>query len=198
MKIQVHQASYLKSALKPEDFPKDGRPEFAFVGRSNVGKSSLLNRMLNRKGLAKTSSTPGKTQTINFFDVNEKMYFVDLPGYGYAKVPKTLKAAWNRHMRDYLFNRESLRMAAVLLDSRHTPTANDVEIIDMLSEAEVPTLLIATKIDKLSRNQRAKQCRAITEKLGLDDADMLIPFSAVTGEGVRPVWEVIGDLLAPE
>ncbi len=193
--MRITSAEYLKSVLKQDDLPKDNRPELAFVGRSNVGKSSLLNTLLRRKGLAKTSSTPGKTQTINFFEINKQFYFVDLPGYGYAKVPKATKDAWNRYMRDYLFNREPLKMAAVLLDARHTPTANDAEMIDMLAEAEVTTLLVATKIDKLSRNQCVKQLQIIKSNLGLEADEYVLPFSSVTGEGVQPMWEIISDIL---
>lgn len=193
--MKIITAEYIKSVLKSDDLPKDNRPEFAFVGRSNVGKSSLLNTLLRRKGLAKTSSTPGKTQTINFFEINKQFYFVDLPGYGYAKVPKAMKDAWNRYMREYLFNREPLKMAAVLLDARHTPTANDAEMIDMLADAEVATLLVATKIDKLNRNQRVKQLQIIKSNLGLESDDYVLPFSSVTGEGVQPMWEIISDIL---
>ena len=193
--MKIITAEYIKSVLKSDDLPKDNRPEFAFVGRSNVGKSSLLNTLLRRKGLAKTSSTPGKTQTINFFEINKQFYFVDLPGYGYAKVPKAMKDAWNRYMREYLFNREPLKMAAVLLDARHTPTANDAEMIDMLADAEVATLLVATKIDKLNRNQRVKQLQIIKSNLGLEADDYVLPFSSVTGEGVQPMWEIISDIL---
>ena len=193
--MKITSAEYLKSVLKQDDLPKDNRPELAFVGRSNVGKSSLLNTLLRRKGLAKTSSTPGKTQTINFFEINKQFYFVDLPGYGYAKVPKATKDAWNRYMRDYLFNREPLKMAAVLLDARHTPTVNDAEMIDMLAEAEVTTLLVATKIDKLSRNQCVKQLQIIKSNLGLEADEYVLPFSSVTGEGVQPMWEIISDIL---
>jgi len=193
--MKIVSAKFIKSALKPEHYPADGRPEFAFVGRSNVGKSSLLNALLARKGLAKTSSTPGKTQTINFFEVNGKFYFVDLPGYGFAKVPKNLKDAWNRVMVDYLKHREPLRMAVALLDARHVPSDNDLHMLELLEEAEVPTLVVATKIDKLKQGERKRNLERLRAALDLDDEAMLIPFSAVTGEGVRPLWSIIEDLI---
>ena len=194
--MKILSATFLKSALKPDDYPRDGRPEFAFVGRSNVGKSSLMNALLGRKGLAKTSGTPGKTQTINFFDINGKFYFVDLPGYGYAKVPKTLKDAWNRVMTQYLRQREPLRMAAVLLDARHVPTDNDLHMLELLENAEVPTLLVATKIDKLKQSERKTNLRRIHEAVGLDEEGLVVPFSAITGEGVRPLWAIIEGMLS--
>jgi len=194
--LKILSATFLKSALKPDDYPRDGRPEFAFVGRSNVGKSSLMNALLGRKGLAKTSGTPGKTQTINFFDINGKFYFVDLPGYGYAKVPKTLKDAWNRVMTQYLRQREPLRMAAVLLDARHVPTDNDLHMLELLENAEVPTLLVATKIDKLKQSERKTNLRRIHEAVGLDEEGLVVPFSAITGEGVRPLWAIIEGMLS--
>ncbi len=194
--MKVTSAQFLKSALRPEDYPRDRRPEIAFVGRSNVGKSSLLNRLLNRKGLAKTSSTPGKTQTINFFDINGTIYFVDLPGYGFAKVPKALKNEWNRVMVEYLKDRETLRLAVVLLDSRHDPSPLDAHMLDLLEDAQTPTLLVATKIDKVSKGRRDAQIQKIRRGLSLDHDVEIIPFSAETGEGVRPLWEIIDRQMA--
>lgn len=188
-------ASFICSALKAEQFPKRGLPEIAFVGRSNVGKSSLLNKLLGRKGLAKTSSKPGKTQTINFFEVEDKWYFVDLPGYGYARVAKSVKEEWSRRMMDYLRNRESLKIVALLLDARHDPTDNDLHMLELLEESEKPTLIIATKADKLKRSLRDKQLKQIRAKLELADDALLIPFSSETGEGTRQVWEIVRDNL---
>ncbi len=189
--MKVLNPTFLKSAMKPEDFPRDGRPEIAFVGRSNVGKSSLLNRLLNRKGLAKTSRTPGKTQTINFFDIDGRLYFVDLPGYGYAKVPLAQKERWNQAMTGYLSGRKPLRLVILLVDSRHAPTDKDVEMLELLDWAEVRTLLVATKTDKLSQSERARNLQSIRDTLNLDKDALLIPFSSATGEGVRPVWDII-------
>lgn len=187
---------FVKSALKPSDYPKDRRPEAAFLGRSNVGKSSLLNALLGRKGLAKTSSTPGKTQTLNFFSVDERLYFVDLPGYGYAAVPKSLKEAWNRVMLDYLREREFLRLGVALVDARHKPSEHDCHMLEILEEAEVPTVIVATKIDKVVRGQRKQQLDLIRKTLGLDSEALIVPFSSVTGEGARELWKVIEEVLA--
>jgi len=193
--MKISSATYVKSALRADQFPRDRRPEIAFAGRSNVGKSSLLNTLLNRRGLAKTSGTPGKTQTINFFDVNRRFYFVDLPGYGYAKVPKAMKEKWRRVMTGYLRRREPLRLVVHLLDVRHAPTDKDLEMLELLDQAMKPTLIVATKVDKLKRSQRAPHLRRVSEGLGLDEDSLVVPFSAVTGEGVRPVWEVIEQYL---
>ncbi len=193
--MRVQSAQFVKSALRPEDYPRDRHPEVAFLGRSNVGKSSLLNTLLTKKGLAKTSSTPGKTQTINFFEVNGQAYFVDLPGYGYAKVPKALKAQWNRVMVAYLRDREPLCLAVALVDARHRPTAQDEHMLEILDQAQVPTLLVATKVDKLKKGQRKKQMDAIRETLTLDTEALILPFSSVTKEGLRELWEVIDSQL---
>ncbi len=191
----VQDVKYVKSALYPEDFPKDRRPEVAFIGRSNVGKSSLLNALLKRKGLAKTSSTPGKTQTINFFDVNGKIYFVDLPGYGYAKVPKSMKDAWNKCMMNYLQKREPLKLIVALMDGRHKPSNNDLHMLELLEEAEIPTIIIATKVDKLSKKERQQNVRRIEQVLELEEAGCVLPFSSLTREGVKELWQVIDDVL---
>lgn len=191
--MQISSAKFVLSALDPEQYPRDRRPEFAFVGRSNVGKSTLLNTLLGKKGLAKTSGTPGKTQTLNFFDVNEKLYFVDLPGYGFAKVPKSMKETWNKVMMEYLRSREPLRMVASLVDSRHKPSPLDVEMLHLLEEAEVPTLVVATKIDKLKRSQRHRSLQLIRETLGLEKDMLVLPFSAETREGYKELWQVIDD-----
>jgi GTP-binding protein len=191
--MKVLSAKYIKSAMRPEEYPRIGHPAFAFVGRSNVGEAALLNSLLRQKGLAKTSSTPGKTQTINFFEVNEKVFFVDLPGYGFAKVPKSLKAEWNRVMMGYLEEREPLRMVAALLDARHKPSDKDVHMLQLLEQAAVPTLLVATKVDKLKKSERSRNLNLIRKTLELGGDAMVIPFSAVTGEGTRELWEIIDE-----
>lgn len=193
--MRVVSAKFLLSAMEARQFPRDGRPEFAFAGRSNVGKSSLLNRLLNRKGLAKTSSTPGKTQTINFFDVNERIYLVDLPGYGFAKVPLALKNQWQALMAGYLREREPLRLVVQLLDARHPPSDKDIEMLELLDAAEVPTLLVATKVDKLKRSQRQARLNEIRKTLELDEEALIIPASSETGEGIPDIWSVIEDNL---
>ncbi len=192
--MKVVSAKFVKSAVRLAQYPTDGRPEFAFVGRSNVGKSTLLNMLLNRKGLAKTSKTPGKTQTINFFDVNGHIYFVDLPGYGYAKVSKAAKQRWERVMTDYLRKREPLRLVVQLLDARHEPSDRDHEMLELLDRAEAPTLIVATKVDKLKRAKRDTSLAAIRKSLELDEDALIVPCSALTGEGKRELWRVMDDL----
>ncbi len=194
--MKVKSAQFLKSAMRPDQYPNDGRPEIAFAGRSNVGKSTLLNNLLGKKGLAKTSGRPGKTQTVNFFDINKSVYFVDLPGYGYAKVPKTLKAEWGRVMTAYLADREPLRLVVHLVDARHKPTGQDLDMLELLDHAEVPTLVVATKIDKLKRGQRAQNLASIRKILDLDREALILPVSGTSGEGLRELWGIIDDVIA--
>ncbi len=189
--MRIPEAVFICSALLPEQFPKTSRPEIAFMGRSNVGKSSLLNALLRRKELARTSGKPGKTQTLNFFEVGGRWYFVDLPGYGYAQVPKSVKNEWGKRMLDYLRTRETLRMAVLLLDARHAPTENDQQMLDLLEESEKPTLILATKIDKVAGGVRHRQLNTIRRHLGLDEESLIIPVSSHTGEGLQEVWEII-------
>lgn len=194
--MKIDTVEFVKSALRPEDYPRDGRPEIAFVGRSNVGKSTLMNTLLNRKGIARTSATPGKTQTINFFAVNGKFYFVDLPGYGFAKVPKHLKEHWLRVMTQYLLERTALRLVVALVDARHDASPKDADVLHLLEDAERPTLVVATKIDKLKRGQRKRHLDRIRIGLGLDEDALIVPFSGITREGVSQTWRVIDTLLA--
>lgn len=186
---------FIRSVYHLDQCPKDGLPEIAFVGRSNVGKSSLLNCLLSRKGLAKTSSRPGKTQALNFFQFEKKSYFVDLPGYGFAKVPLQMKKDWNKVMYTYLQERPALAMVIQLIDSRHKPTEKDLDMLSILDEAQVPTLLVATKIDKLKRGERHKNLNIIQKTFGLDDDAVIIPFSSETGEGRKELWEYINDIV---
>ncbi|MFO7775997.1 MAG: ribosome biogenesis GTP-binding protein YihA/YsxC [Candidatus Hydrogenedentota bacterium] len=186
----------MKSVLNLSDCPPEGRPEFAFAGRSNVGKSSLLNTLLNRRGLAKTSKTPGKTRTLNFFDVNGELYLVDLPGYGYAKAPKALQANWGKAITTYLRERKSLRLVVHLLDARHEPTQRDHELLDMLDAFARPVVLVATKVDKLKQKDRATLENRLRKNLALDDSALIIPFSCMSGEGKRPLWEVLESMTA--
>jgi len=193
--MRITEAEFVKSAIDPRAYPKDGRPEIAFVGRSNVGKSSLMNHLLGRKGLAKTSSTPGKTQLLNFFSINHKYYFVDLPGYGYAKVPKAVKEKWGRVLTNYLSTRHELRLVVVLVDSRHKPSPLDLEMLDMLDQAARPAVIIATKADKLKSSQRARQFKVLREGLELDPDALLIPYSIVDNRGRRELWAVLEEVL---
>jgi len=191
--MKVVSSHFVKSALHPVDYPKDGRAEVAFAGRSNVGKSTLLNTLLNRKGLAKTSRTPGKTRTVNFFSVNEAVYFVDLPGYGFARVSKSMQATWQKTITAYLFRRAPLRLAVHLIDARHPPMARDVDLLALLDQAHVPTVIVATKVDKLKQSQHRRLEETFRAVLELDDEALIIPFSAVTGEGRKALWDVIDD-----
>ncbi len=184
-----------KSILDIKDIPRDRKPEIAFAGKSNVGKSSLLNTLWGQKNLAKTSNTPGKTRTINFFEVNKKFYMVDLPGYGYAEVPLQMKEQWNKVMFDYLTKSECLKLVVVLIDSRHGPGEKDHLLLDFLEEHAIPTLLVATKIDKLGNAERKIQLIKIRKELNLDEDALLIPFSSKTREGVAPLWKIIQEIL---
>lgn len=189
--MKIASASYVKSAMRPDQYPNDGRPEIAFVGRSNVGKSTMLNVLLNKKGLAKTSKTPGKTQTVNFFDVNSKYYFVDLPGYGYARVSKEMRQQWASVMTAYLTAQRPLRLVIALMDSRHKPADQDLDLLDLLEQAEAPSLIVATKCDKLRPKEIGAASATIRKALGLDDDAAIVPFSAHSKQGLREVWNII-------
>lgn len=173
-------ARFVKSATRPDDFPRDQRPEIAFCGRSNIGKSSLLNTLTNTHGLARTSSSPGRTQTINFFLVDEQMYFVDLPGYGYAKVPKAVKENWGTMIESYLHSRNQLKLALMLVDSRMPPTDSDLMMKNWLDHRSVPNAVVLTKVDKISKNELHQALRKSALLLNTKE---IIPFSAVTGFG---------------
>lgn len=194
--MKIKSATYLKSALRLEDCPKDVRPEISFSGRSNVGKSSLLNCVLNKRGLAQVSKTPGKTRTLNFFDVNKKFYFVDLPGYGFAKVSFALKDEWGEAITRYLQERKQLALCVQLVDARHKPTALDRDMIELLADGETPMLIVATKADKLAKNEREKAVERICKGLGIDDPDHVLLFSSLTGEGVGPFWRALNDVVS--
>lgn len=171
-----------------------GQPEAAFAGRSNVGKSSLINCLLNRKNLARTSSSPGKTQTINFYHVNDTMYLVDLPGYGYAKASEEIKAKWGRMIERYLKNSRNLKGVFLLLDIRHEPSANDKEMYAWIKENGFLPVIIATKLDKIKRSQKEKQLKMIREALKADKSTVIIPFSAQTRDGRDEIWDAIARL----
>jgi GTP-binding protein len=178
--VKISSTRFVKSATRPDDFPRDQRPEIAFCGRSNIGKSSLLNTLTNVHGLARTSSSPGRTQTINFFLVDERMYFVDLPGYGYAKVPKSVKETWGAMIEGYLRNRAQLKLILMLVDSRMAPTESDLLMKQWLDRHRIPNAVVLTKIDKVSQNQLNQALRTSVQTLNTKE---IIPFSAVTGRG---------------
>ena len=175
--------------------PETGRSEVAFAGKSNVGKSSLINGLMNRKSLARTSSQPGKTQTINFYNVNDAMYLVDLPGYGYAKVSVSEKEKWGKMIERYLHTSKTLKAVFLLIDIRHDPSANDKQMYDWILHNGYEPIIIATKLDKLKRSQVQKNIKAIRDGLGLRSGSRLIPFSAETKQGREEIWALIDELI---
>jgi GTP-binding protein len=182
------EAEHITSSARPEQFPAESLPEIAFLGRSNVGKSSLLNCLTGKKGLAFTSSKPGCTQLINFFRVNGEMHFVDLPGYGYARVPLEVKARWKSLIESYLLERSTLAAVVVLLDSRRGWMEQDLELKSWLEFQSIPFLVVATKIDKLNQKEQYRSLTSISKELSGSE---LFPFSAVTGRGAREIWQAI-------
>jgi GTP-binding protein len=191
--MRVTSATFVKSATSPEHYPRDGRPEIAFMGRSNVGKSSLINSLLGFKGLARTSSTPGRTQLINFFLINDAFYFVDLPGYGYARVPRDVKKHWGPMVEKYLATRPGLVLSILITDSRHEPTELDLLMKKWLEARGKPFITVATKADKLSSNQlRASLVRASA----VVGSNQLVAYSAVTGSGAARLWKEITTRIA--
>lgn len=173
--------------------PENQRPEVAFAGKSNVGKSSMINALVNRKALARTSGQPGKTQTVNFYNVNQELYLVDLPGYGFAKISQTEKEKWGRMIENYLHSSRQLRAVFLLVDIRHEPGANDKTMYDWICYQGYEPVIIATKMDKIKRSQIQKQIKLIREGLGTKPETLIIPFSAETKQGREELWQVIED-----
>lgn len=171
--------------------PENDKPEVAFAGKSNVGKSSLINALMNRKAYARTSAQPGKTQTINFYNINNDLYYVDLPGYGYAKVSRTEQEKWGQMVERYLNQSKQLKQVFLLVDIRHTPSANDKNMYDWITYHGYKPVIIATKLDKINRSQIGKQVKAIRAGLGMDAGSEVIPFSALTKQGRDEIWERI-------
>ncbi len=188
-------AELLKTAVRYDQYPPSDMPEIALVGRSNVGKSSLINCLTNRKNLARTSSTPGKTATINFYSIGDRYRLVDLPGYGYAKRSKEERESWGRMIEGYLAKRENLVRVIQLVDARHKPTADDKMMLDWINNYGYEPLLVATKLDKLKKSQVEKNLTEIYNELELGDDAVLIPFSAETREGRENVLELIDYIL---
>ena len=175
--------------------PDNQLPEIAFAGKSNVGKSSLINAMMNRKSLARTSSQPGKTQTINFYNINDAMYLVDLPGYGYAKVAESEKVKWGKMIENYLHTSKQLKAVFLLIDIRHTPGTNDKTMYDWIVYQGYKPIIIATKLDKLKRSQVQKALKEVRTGLGLNADDIVIPFSAETKQGRDEIWALMDELI---
>lgn len=194
--MKITSAEFIKSAFNESHWTTDGLPEIAFLGRSNVGKSSLINSLLQRKGLARTSNTPGRTQSINFFLINEQFYFVDLPGYGYAKVSKTMRADWGKMAEEYLAERGELALSVQLIDSRHSPTELDRQLHEWLVYHQKNHVIVATKADKLSSNKLKKSLQEIEAAIGTESK--IIPFSSQTGKGRDALWQEIGKALKGE
>lgn len=188
--MKIKSAEFVTSAVTPSQYPPEKRGEIAFAGRSNVGKSSLINKILGVKKLVKTSSTPGRTQLINFFSINEEVYFVDLPGYGYAKVPVQVQKKWGPMVETYLKHRSSLGAVVVVLDIRRMPNEGDQNLMDWLAYYGIPHLPVLTKADKLKRGKQVEQRGKIAEALDLDPASTLL-FSASTGMGKDVLWEAL-------
>lgn len=193
--MKVNSAEIVISAVRPNQYPEGNLPEFALAGRSNVGKSSFINKMLNRKSLARISSKPGKTQTLNFYLINEILHFVDVPGYGYAKVSKSEREAWGKMIETYITSREQLRAMLLIVDLRHPPSKDDVMMYDFLKHHEIPVIIIATKADKIPKSKWQKHIKITKETLDLDPDDMIILFSSETGEGKDKAWSVLGSLM---
>ena len=175
--------------------PDNALPEFAFAGKSNVGKSSLINALINRKSLARTSSQPGKTQTINFYNVEDALYFVDLPGYGYAKVSQEIKEKWGKMIERYLQKSKQLKLVFLLIDIRHEPSANDKNMYEWIEYNGFEPVIIATKLDKINRSQVQKHIKMLRTGLGLKKETILIPFSSETKQGKEEVWNIIDSYL---
>lgn len=178
--------------------PQNAHMEFAFAGKSNVGKSSLINGLMNRKSLARTSAQPGKTQTINFYNINDQMYFVDLPGYGYARVSEQEKAKWGKMIEDYLHQSKQLKAVFLLIDIRHEPSGNDKLMYDWILHQGFEPIIIATKLDKISRGQVPKHLKMIREGLGVIKNTVIIPYSAQTKQGREEIYELLDSYLEPE
>lgn len=189
--MKVTKAEIVISAVKPEQYPNDPWPNFALAGRSNVGKSSFINKMLNRKALARTSSKPGKTQTLNFYNINDSFYFVDVPGYGFAKVSKKDREAWGKMIETYLTTSDKLRAVIQIIDLRHKPTDDDKLMYNFCKHYEIPVIIIATKADKIPKGKWDKHLKVVKETLNIDPNDQVVVFSSETGKGKDEAWSII-------
>ena len=193
--MKITSVDFVTSAVRKSQYPEDKKAEFLMIGRSNVGKSSFINTLVNRKNIARISSIPGKTQTLNFFLINDNFYLVDVPGYGFAKVSKSLKNKFGLIIEDYLKDRENLKMVFMLVDFRHKPTNDDVLMYDYLKYYKIPVTIIATKSDKVSKNSYVKNEKIIRETLNLDENDDIILFSSVSKLGKQDVYQKIENII---
>lgn len=196
--MNIHNASITVSAVNKKQYPTNGLKEFAFAGRSNVGKSSLINKLLNRKSLARVSGTPGKTATINFYNIDDTIYLVDLPGYGYAQRSKSETEKWGKMMEDYLANREPLVQTILLVDSRHKPTRDDVTMAEWIRHYHDRLIVVATKFDKLKKSEMEPNLELIWQTLDMGEEDILVPFSTKDDEGKFTVWDMIEMMRLPK
>jgi len=189
--MKITQAEFVISAVKPHQYPEDALPEIALAGRSNVGKSSLINKLILRKNLARTSSQPGKTQQLNYYRVNDLLYFVDFPGYGYAKVSKTERQAWGVMIETFLQEREPLKLVLQMVDLRHPPSKEDQQMYAWLKHFGIPLCVVTTKADKIPRSRWDKHLKVVRETLQMEAGEPLVLFSSETGKGREELWEVI-------
>ena len=194
--MKVTSSEIVISAVKPAQYPAENLPEIALAGRSNVGKSSFINKMLARKSLARTSSKPGKTQTLNFYIINEVLHFVDVPGYGYAKVSKTEREIWGKMIETYMTTREQLRAVVLLIDVRHPPTKDDVLMYRFLKHYDIPAIIVATKADKIPKSKWQKHVKVIKDTLNMEKTDSFVLFSSETGQGKDEAWKIIEEYTA--
>ena len=193
MAINFNKADFVRSAASPEQFLRDGRKQVVFAGRSNVGKSSVINRLLNRKNLARVGASPGKTTQINYFDIDGKLYLVDLPGYGYAKVSKSERDRWGRLMESYFHTNGLIDLGVLIVDARHAPTADDVTMRGFFRASGCPMLVVANKVDKLKRGEVEPNLARIRETLDLEESEALVPFSAEKGDGREQLIGLLRD-----
>ena len=194
MAINFNKAEFVLSAVRSGTFIRDGRPQVTFAGRSNVGKSSVINRLLNRKNFARVGATPGKTNQINYFRIDDQLYFTDLPGYGYAKVSKEERDRWGRLMESYFQEQGLITLGVLIVDARHKPTADDVTMCDWFKGTGCPLIVVANKLDKLKKKEIEPNLQTIRDTLALDEEDVLIPFSAEKGTGKTELLAAISRL----
>lgn len=194
--MKINNVEFVISAVRPDQYPDDALPEFALAGRSNVGKSSLINKMIMRKGLARTSAQPGKTQQLNYYRVNEQVYLVDFPGYGYAKVSKVQRQQFGTMIETFLSDRAPLRMVLLILDIRHAPSKDDILMYDWLKHYEIPVCIVTTKADKIPKSQWPKHVKIIKQDLSFHPEDRHVLFSSETGLGRDELWALINEVIA--
>lgn len=189
--MKVNKTEIVISAVSKAQYPKTNFPEIALAGRSNVGKSSFINRLIDRKNLVRTSSKPGKTRTLNFYNINDSFYFVDVPGYGYAKVSKQERNKWGKMMEEYFETRKQLRAVVLIVDIRHQPTREDMQMYEYVTYLEIPLIIVATKLDKIAKTKQTQQIKQIKQAFGDNVKSPIIPFSAETAVNKDVIWREI-------